>query len=190
MELLRDLTDHVMPTARRHLDADAARGFQLLYEALRLSRYALECAGDDACDALAAQLVGRLRTELLSAHLQMPSVWPWRGAALVRPDGRIVSGSGIYDTTLRVWNASTGACELVLEGHTDAVKCVCVCCPTVLSFLAWVTATIRFVCGTQRRARACVFSRATLESPSACARCPTVASCWAYIMSRFECGML
>ncbi len=35
----------------------------------------------------------------------------------VLPDGRIVSGSG--DKTLRVWNVTSGKCEMVLEGHTE-----------------------------------------------------------------------
>ena len=33
------------------------------------------------------------------------------------PDGRIVSGS--YDNTLRIWNSTSGECEVVLEGHSN-----------------------------------------------------------------------
>ncbi len=35
----------------------------------------------------------------------------------VFPDGRIVSGSS--DKTLRIWNSTSGECEVVLEGHSD-----------------------------------------------------------------------
>ena len=35
----------------------------------------------------------------------------------VLSDGRIVSGSG--DSTVRIWNGSSGECERVLEGHSD-----------------------------------------------------------------------
>lgn len=35
---------------------------------------------------------------------------------------RVVSGS--RDTTLRVWDVSTGRCEHVLTGHVAAVRCV------------------------------------------------------------------
>jgi WD40 repeat protein/serine/threonine protein kinase len=42
----------------------------------------------------------------------------------VLPFGHVVSGSD--DKTLRVWNASTGACERVLEGHSMDVTCVAV----------------------------------------------------------------
>uniref|UniRef100_A0A3P9DHL5 Uncharacterized protein n=1 Tax=Maylandia zebra TaxID=106582 RepID=A0A3P9DHL5_9CICH len=35
---------------------------------------------------------------------------------------RVVSGS--RDTTLRVWDVSTGRCEHVLTGHLAAVRCV------------------------------------------------------------------
>jgi WD40 repeat protein len=41
----------------------------------------------------------------------------------VRFDGRIVSGSN--DKTLRVWDVSTGVCELELEGHDEGVYRVC-----------------------------------------------------------------
>ena len=34
----------------------------------------------------------------------------------VLADGRIASGSN--DETVRLWNTATGACDLVLEGHT------------------------------------------------------------------------
>ena len=34
----------------------------------------------------------------------------------VLPDGRIVSGS--RDETLRIWNSTSGECEVVLEGHS------------------------------------------------------------------------
>ena len=35
----------------------------------------------------------------------------------VLPDGRVVSGSGDY--TLRVWNTTSGECDITLEGHTE-----------------------------------------------------------------------
>uniref|UniRef100_A0A672JDK7 F-box domain-containing protein n=1 Tax=Salarias fasciatus TaxID=181472 RepID=A0A672JDK7_SALFA len=41
---------------------------------------------------------------------------------LWRPVLRVVSGS--RDTTLRVWDVSTGRCEHVLTGHVAAVRCV------------------------------------------------------------------
>ena len=34
----------------------------------------------------------------------------------VLPDGRIVSGSG--DNALRIWNITSGECEVLLEGHS------------------------------------------------------------------------
>ena len=34
----------------------------------------------------------------------------------------LVSGSG--DNTIRVWNSSSNACEMVLHGHTDCVTCL------------------------------------------------------------------
>ena len=34
----------------------------------------------------------------------------------VLPDGRVVSGS--HDNNLRVWNTSTGECDIILKGHT------------------------------------------------------------------------
>ncbi len=91
MALLRDFSKIVMPIALQHMNTvtSVARGFQLLYEALRLSRYALEYAGDDACHALAA-VVSWWVVCRLSCYLRilvhwatcMPSVW--RGAALAR----------------------------------------------------------------------------------------------------------
>jgi WD40 repeat protein len=42
----------------------------------------------------------------------------------VLPDGRVVSGSG--DESLRVWDAATGTCKRVLEGHTEGVSCLAV----------------------------------------------------------------
>ena len=41
----------------------------------------------------------------------------WVNCVAVLPDGRVVSGSG--DHTLRVWNTSTGVCEIILEGHRE-----------------------------------------------------------------------
>ena len=35
----------------------------------------------------------------------------------VLPDGRVVSGS--LDNTIRVWNTSTGVCDIILDGHTN-----------------------------------------------------------------------
>ena len=35
----------------------------------------------------------------------------------------IVSGS--WDTTVRVWNATSGTCDRTLTGHTRSVRCVC-----------------------------------------------------------------
>ncbi len=43
----------------------------------------------------------------------------WVSALAVLPDGRLASGSD--DKTVRVWRPSTGACEAVLEGHTNGV---------------------------------------------------------------------
>lgn len=40
------------------------------------------------------------------------------------PDGRVVSGS--EDSTLRVWDPTTGQCLQTLKGHLRAVKCVAV----------------------------------------------------------------
>ena len=37
-------------------------------------------------------------------------------------DGRVVSGSA--DNTLKVWNITTGVCELTLTGHIDDVHCL------------------------------------------------------------------
>ena len=37
-------------------------------------------------------------------------------------DGRIVSGS--RDKTLRIWNPTTGQCEVVLEGHSEVSGCI------------------------------------------------------------------
>lgn len=37
-------------------------------------------------------------------------------------DGRLVSGSG--DTTLRLWDVSSGSCLSTLRGHTGDVTCV------------------------------------------------------------------
>ena len=50
---------------------------------------------------------------------------------LVLADGRVVSGS--VDTTLRVWNPTTGVCDVVLKGHSKVSvavyvsMCVCLC---------------------------------------------------------------
>ena len=40
----------------------------------------------------------------------------------VLPDGRIVSGS--YDKILRIWNSTSGKCEVVLEGHSDVSEII------------------------------------------------------------------
>ena len=40
------------------------------------------------------------------------------------PDGRVVSGS--YDSSLRVWDPSTGQCLQSLKGHSNRVSCVAV----------------------------------------------------------------
>ena len=37
-------------------------------------------------------------------------------------DGRVVSGSG--DSTLKVWNVTTGVCEMTLKEHSDYVDCL------------------------------------------------------------------
>lgn len=42
----------------------------------------------------------------------------------VLADGRVISGS--YDSTLRIWDASTGQCLQILKGHTGAINCVAV----------------------------------------------------------------
>jgi WD40 repeat protein len=39
-------------------------------------------------------------------------------------EGRLISGHA--SGAIRVWNVATGACDRVLEGHTDAVKCLAV----------------------------------------------------------------
>ena len=44
----------------------------------------------------------------------------------VLADGRIASGSN--DETVRLWNTATGACDLVLEGHTDVSGSCCFVC--------------------------------------------------------------
>ena len=43
----------------------------------------------------------------------------WVTSLLLLSDGRIVSGS--FDSTLRIWNPSSGLCETVLQGHTREV---------------------------------------------------------------------
>ena len=40
-------------------------------------------------------------------------------ALSILPDGRIVSGS--WDQTVRIWNAISGDCERILEGHSGQV---------------------------------------------------------------------
>jgi WD40 repeat protein len=42
----------------------------------------------------------------------------------ILPDGRIVSGS--EDRTIRIWNSSTGDCEMSLCGHNSYVKAIAV----------------------------------------------------------------
>ena len=43
---------------------------------------------------------------------------------IILPDGRVVSGSS--DSSLRVWDPSTGQCLQSLEGHSASVRCVAV----------------------------------------------------------------
>ena len=40
-------------------------------------------------------------------------------------DGRVVSESG--DCTVRVWNPTTGVCDVVLEGHTEVSVALSTC---------------------------------------------------------------
>ena len=42
-------------------------------------------------------------------------MYQWVTSLCTLADGRIVSGS--KDNTVRVWNADTGECDRVLEGH-------------------------------------------------------------------------
>jgi hypothetical protein len=47
------------------------------------------------------------------------------GSVCLSADGsRIISGS--VDSTIKIWNAATGACEMSLEGHNDSVRSVCI----------------------------------------------------------------
>ena len=34
-------------------------------------------------------------------------------------DGRLASGGGYKDKTIRVWDLGSGACDRILEGHTS-----------------------------------------------------------------------
>ena len=117
-ELLKDFTKHVLPTARFYLETDVARGFQLLYEALRLSRFALERASNSACDALAGQMVGRLPIELLSAHSRSlgalhAECLAWRGSrTILMPMSASLTAPG-------------GLLQTIMEGHQDSVTCQC-----------------------------------------------------------------
>ncbi len=43
----------------------------------------------------------------------------------VLQDARIVSGS--HDSTLRIWNVTSGKCEMVLEGHHGVSDIVVMC---------------------------------------------------------------
>ena len=118
-ELLRDFADYVMPIAHRYADAHAARGLQLLYEALRLSRHALDCCKECACNGLAGQLVGRLPDDLLSAHPLLlgklhAACLAWNGPhAMLLPVSASLSAPG-------------DVLQAIMEGHADSVTCMCV----------------------------------------------------------------
>ena len=44
----------------------------------------------------------------------------WVRAVAFSPDGKALA-SGSYDDTVRLWDATTGACKQTLEGHSDSV---------------------------------------------------------------------
>ena len=39
-------------------------------------------------------------------------------------DDLVISGHGLPDNCLRVWNTATGGCDHVLQGHTAGIRCV------------------------------------------------------------------
>ena len=63
----------------------------------------------------------------------------------VLADGRIASGSN--DETVRLWNTATGACDLVLEGHTSVsewfmLSCLVCLCSLVVKVVAMLFASL------------------------------------------------
>ena len=46
------------------------------------------------------------------------------GCVVALVDGRVVSGGGHFDRSLRAWDVATGSCTQHLTGHILAVECV------------------------------------------------------------------
>ena len=76
-----------------------------------------------ACLALPPTLTRETCAQTLEGHDALVV------AVAVLPDGRAVTGSG--DGTARVWDTSTGKCDLVLEGHDARIVTLAVTLPHV-----------------------------------------------------------